>query len=156
MKKIPLTQGFEALIDDSDYAEVSRFNWHAQRRRGRVYAACRMGPGGSGIVYLHRFLIPGVPQVDHRYGNGLDNRRKNLRPATNKQNHQGHCHKFEGASSIYRGVSWYSRYAKWRARIRVEDREISLGYFPLEKDAARAYDTAARKYFGEFASPNFV
>lgn len=155
MKKIPLTQGFEALIDDSDHAQVSQFNWHAARRRGRVYAACRMGPGGSGIVFLHRFLIPGVPQVDHRDGNGLDNRRGNIRAATNQENQRGHRRNSKVASSIYRGVSWYPRYLKWRARVTVDNREVSLGYFSAEKDAAQAYDDAARKYFGEFASPNF-
>lgn len=90
MKEIPLTQGYVALVDDGDYEELSQFNWYANvQSDGRVYAR-RMNNRTKRQVSMHR-QIAGVPGlvIDHINGNGLDNRRDNLRgvsPAENAQN----------------------------------------------------------------------
>jgi HNH endonuclease len=157
VKTIPLTQGKVALVDDADYEVVSKFKWYALKSRHTFYAVRNFpkGNGKQGLIRLHRFLLPGHPEIDHRDGDGLNNQRENLRPATRSQNEWGACHKRRGVSSVYRGVSWYSRDKKWLSYIHVSGKGKHLGYFLSEEDAARAYDTAARKYFGEFASPNF-
>lgn len=88
--------------------------------------------------------------VDHINGNGLDNRRVNLRLATSLQN-QGNSRKRRNASSYYKGVSWYKPLKKWRAQIKVDKHVIHLGYFVSEEEAAIVYQEAAIAHFGEFA-----
>lgn len=157
MKTIPLTQGKVALVDDADYEAVSQFKWCALKIGRRFYAVrnVRRPDGKIANQYMHRFLMPGAPEVDHRDGDGLNNQRNNLRPATSQQNHQGFKSKAAGKTSKFRGVSWRKERQKWRGHIQVDGKFVHLGSFKNEEDAARAYDAAARKYFGEFASPNF-
>lgn len=157
MKTIPLTQGQVALVDDADYEAVSQFKWCAMKNRRGFYAGRGVYKtnGKHTVQYLHQFLLPGVSRIDHRDGNGLNNRRHNLRPATNQQNLQGARRKKIGATSRFRGVSWFSQYSKWQASIKVNGKPIHLGYHEVEAKAAKAYDVAARKYCGDFASPNF-
>jgi hypothetical protein len=92
--------------------------------------------------------------VDHRNGIGLDNRRANLRLATNSQNG---CNKpkKKNTSSQFIGVSFHKKAGKWACFIRNKGRRTWLGSFESEIDAARAYDEAAKKYHGEFARLNF-
>lgn len=158
MKEIPLTQGYVATVDDADYEAVSAHKWHIKKARQCIYAVrkIRLPDGRLVPQYLHRFLMPGIKSIDHKDGNALNNSREsNLRAATPLQNKRGFQHKRVGASSKYRGVTWHARIAKWQCRIRVLGKLLHLGYFPVEKSAARAYDKAARQYFGDFAAPNF-
>lgn len=92
-------------------------------------------------------------EVDHRNGDGLDNRRDNLRYATRARNTANRAS--VGGSSRFKGVSWSKRDKIWYANICVNYRTIYLGTYRNEEDAARAYDAAAKKYFGAFARPNF-
>jgi hypothetical protein len=104
---------------------------------------------------MHRLILPDTEMVDHINHDGLDNRRSNLRPATQGQN-QGNVTKTSRATtSQYKGVSWYPRYCKWIARAPRGARQATIGYFDSEVDAALAYDYVAREYFGEFACLNF-
>lgn len=158
MKTIPLTRGMFALVDDSDFEEVSQFRWQAHRSRRGFYAAhteARVN-GTRRRILMHRLLL-GVKSgdTDHRDGNGLNNQRDNLRVATHRQNLQAFQHKRAGTSSRFRGVSWHPANRKWRALIGLPGKVKHLGMFTHEEDAARAYDAAARQFFGEFASPNF-
>jgi hypothetical protein len=145
--KIQLTRGYEALVDDADYELVIAAGpWHANVKPNAVYAVNSAGKK------LHRFLT-GITEpsidVDHKNHNTLDNRRANLRVATKSQNH-ANTRKLPGTSSRFKGVYFYKRTGKWRAKIRVRGKHISLGYFNSEIDAALAYYEAAREHFGEF------
>ena len=158
MKTIELTQGKEALVDDQDFAHLSQWKWCAIFKGRGWYAQRRLrrkevGDGPRGTTYMHNQIIGG--RVDHRDGNGLNNQRSNLRPAGDQQNKRAFRQKPLGKSSRFRGVHWHSATGKWKAEITVDYRNIYLGVHASEEAAARAYDEAARQYFGEFASPNF-
>lgn len=135
-----------ALVDDADYDRVSRHRW---RRYGGDYAATDID---GEAVYMHHFILGDTSEVDHRDGNGLNNQRENLRPATRTQNMQNRA---GWGSSGFKGVSWFAQRGKWRARIAADGREKTIGYFDTAEDAARAYDRKAVELFGEFARLNF-
>jgi len=151
--QIPLTQGKTAIVDDSDYPFLSQFKWQAMFNRGRWYA--RAWIGGRRVT-MHRALIQANARqpIDHKNGNGLDNRRSNLRlctPAQNAMNRRPQKH-----SSRYKGVRWHSDYSKWVARIKVNQKLIHIGCFQTEEEAAEAYNREAVKLFGEFAMLNKI
>ena len=157
MKKIPLTQGKFALVDDEDYnAVVSKGRWSAQKvSGGRNYYAQRQG----GLM-MHRLIMdaPKDMVVDHINGDGLDNRRENLRLATRQQNAINTNHGWGKAK--YVGVSWDERMGKWKTQVHLRDPNTGrivphhLGYFDSEIEAARAHDRKRRELFRDFAKPN--
>ena len=149
MKEIKLTKGAVALVDDADYTYLVKFPWYAATRRGKIkYAATDAHPDH----YMHRIILkpPAGLTVDHINNNGLDNQRTNLRAATLTQQNRNVLPK---KNRKYKGV--YTNRTKWRAQIRLNKQSIWLGAFDDEKDAAKAYDEAAKKYFGAFARLNF-
>ncbi|WP_408640432.1 AP2 domain-containing protein [Sphingobium chungbukense] len=132
-----------ALIDVADSSLLASGGWsvnegYAQHKiRGK----------------LHRAIIGGdCEAIDHVNHDRLDNRRQNLRPSTQQANQFNK--KPQGGRSRYKGVTWYPEQG-WVARITRDRKRHFLGAFPTDELAARAYDTAARRLFGEFAFLNF-
>jgi hypothetical protein len=157
--KIPLTQGYEAIVDAEDAERVLAHNWHAHVGKRGVYArrnAARIG-GKRGVILMHRWIMglgPGDPEVDHRNHDTLDNRRNNLRACTNSQNQANRSRKTRRTSSRYRGVTLHRRSGRWQAAIRVNGKDFYLGLFNCEEEAAIAYNVAAREHFGDFSALN--
>lgn len=156
-KEIPLSQGMVALVDDDMYEELMQYKWSAIRRRYTWYAfrSTQRVDGRQTTILMHRAILqtPKGMLTDHADGNGLNNIRSNLRACTkqqNQQNQRGH-----GGSSKYKGVSWSKARKKWHARIETNGKTSHLGYFANEDDAAKSYDVAALRLFGEFALLNF-
>lgn len=140
------------IIDDDDYQLVSNRHWTLNKSRNTFYL---LSQRPKPVIALHRLLM-GFPeglQVDHVNGNGLDNRRSNLRLATNKQN----CaNQVSPRGRKYKGVYYESSSKKFKAHIRVNNVLKNLGRYRTEEQAALAYNKAAIKYFGEFAKLNTI
>lgn len=160
--RIPLNSrkhpGHYALIDERDAELVAPFPWRILKRGNRSYAMSHtpIGEGRYRAVQMHRLIMdaPVGTDVDHINGDGLDNRRENLRFCNDSLNAANRAIR-PGGSSRYRGVAWHARCGKWQASIKVHDKNHYLGVFQSEEAAAYAYDNAAREYFGEFARLNF-
>ena len=154
--EVPLSKGKTTLIDRDDFERVTKHKWYLGSM-GKGYAAHSVWqPGGkTKAIYLHRFILDAPPgmEVDHINGDPLDNTRKNLRLCTHKQNTYNQRVQTRVKASRFRGVR-SSRGKRWIAQIRVDGKQMYLGIFECEEDAARVYDEAAKKYFGEFAYLN--
>lgn len=140
------------LIDSKDYDEFVKYNWGIQNCDNRLYV--RVFSGGK-IIYLHRLLLNPLDEeyVDHINGNGLDNRRCNIRVCTHSQN-AANAQLSKNNTSHYKGVTWDIGHNKWRAQIRLNRKTIYLGLYTIPAEAALAYDVAAKKIFREFAKTN--
>ena len=151
--KVPLTKGQHALIDDADLDTVEAIGpWFAGERRNTFYACHSTFVNGKGGTLLMHNVITGWPYVDHINGNGLDNRRQNLRSA-NASTNAANSRKRSDNTSGFRGVS--QKHGQWRAAMQLKGRYIYLGLFASPIEAALAYDAAALHHFGEYARPNF-
>jgi hypothetical protein len=160
-KEIPLTQGFFALVDDEDYEALNKFKWHVDERKdGKDWRAVRSLPrtktGPRKTIFMHRFILNANDGqiVDHKNGNGLDNRRANIRLCSQGQN-LANMRNTQHHSSRFKGVYWYERVKKWQVNIRKDGRTQYLGRFYSEEVAARVYDAKAKELFGDFAKLNF-
>ena len=156
-KVIKLTRGMATIVDPEDYALVSQYKWHARydpktRSYRALHSHRQEGPRNQRTIYLARLIMSAHPgsHVDHINHDTLDNRRCNLRvcsPAENNMGRKSHIKE-------YKGVHWHTRDCVWNANIRVNKRLIHLGSFKNKLEAAKAYDEAAKRYFGEFACLN--
>lgn len=153
MKKICLTQGRFALVDEEDFEYLIQRKWHVQKGRSTFYAIANKGIFPKPIL-MHRMVLnaPAGTLVDHINGNGLDNRRENLRLCTPHENQRNHK-LYSTNKTGFKGVSAFRN--KFKATIGFENRQIFIGLFTTPQEAAKAYDKAALKYFGEFANINF-
>lgn len=160
MKEIALTNGGTALVDDEDFESLNRFKWRRSDQGKGHYAVRNEGVyklGTFKLILMHRAIKDAQKGqiLDHINGNGLDNRKDNLRFCTHAQNMQNQRSKNVAGTSRYKGVHWHPRGNSWRARIVVNKKSISGGCYAIEADAAKAYDALAAQHFGEFARLNF-
>jgi hypothetical protein len=156
MMQVPLSLGLFALVDDADYEHVmAAGQWSARPSGQTVYAQRRLSrPGRSATTQsLHTFLT-GWPYVDHRNGDGLDNQRHNIRQSTHAQN-TANRRLPKSSTTGFKGVTRRKRDGRYQAQIGAHGRHYHLGYHFTAEAAARAYDAAALRLFGEFARINF-
>lgn len=158
MKTIPLTKGYEAIVDDEDYEMLSVHKWCVNVNRNAVYVR-RGAPRCKGKqmeIKMHTVIMnaPEGTQVDHIDGNGLNNQKSNLRIVTNRQN----CmNRHQMKTSRYPGVTWAKRERRWVAQAQIDGKHIHLGTFRTEKEAYAVYlarvHPIEEKLFKKMASP---
>jgi hypothetical protein len=152
VRYIALTKGLCAIVDAEDYEEVSQYKWSAHINGANRYAVrCNKGKR----LAMHRFIMkpPKGMVVDHIDGNGLNNRRSNLRICTAQQNQ---CNrKPRGRTSRFKGVRYRKEQGKYVAAIMSRGELIHIGCFDDEEEAAHARDRKAIELHGEFAYLNF-
>ncbi len=151
MRYIELTQGKHAIIDDEDFDLVNVYTWCALKKGGNWYVSSHKH---NKILYIHRLIMNPKKneQVDHKNGDGLDNRKQNLRICNNQQN--AFNAKGRQKTSKYKGVSWFKQTKRWRTVIMLNKKQIHIGYFEDEIEASKAYNKKAKELFGEFARIN--
>ena len=153
--RLTLPCGRIVIFNEQDAKLLVGFRWRSFKNDHNRTWYSRARIGGK-IVRMHRLII-GAPDgllVDHRDGNGLNNRRSNLRLATTAQNTRNSCGR--GGASGFKGVYRACNGSpSWVGSIKADGKRIHLGSFPTEAEAARAYDAAALRLFGEFARLNF-
>lgn len=159
MKRIELTQGKIALVDDEDFDYLSSFRWHAIQCKHSPdlwYAVHQESKPKRRRISMHSLLMPHRDGhvVDHVSGDGLDNRRSNLRYATPKENMQNQK-RHSDSKSPYKGIWRAPRCDRWGVQIYHNKKRHYLGLFKDPVDAARVYDFVARQVFGPFARLNF-
>jgi hypothetical protein len=159
MKMIPLRKDDSryAIVDDSDYAKAMTTQWAPWKQsKGRTtyVVAYLRTEGRLRRIFLHRFILDAQPgtMIDHANGDGLDNRRENLRFCQHCDNMRN-IHVIR-ARSGFKGVRRSRHGRSWQARIKTNRKETILGLFPSPELAAQAYDNAAIKLFGSFAATN--
>jgi hypothetical protein len=163
-RTIELTQGYVATVDAEDYDRLidgpkwqARIDYHADGGVRTVYAKrnVRRADGTWTTQRMHSALLPDASLVDHIDGDGLNNTRANLRPASGAENQRNASRRRDNTSG-FKGVSWDKREGKWRAYIHADGRQRHAGHHADPQTAARAYDAAARELHGEYASLNFA
>lgn len=158
MRKIQLTRGKVALVDDVDYEWLNQWKWCAETRGGIWYAKrSERVNGKKRSVLMHRVIL-GLEygnklMGDHKNHNGLDNRRDNIRTATYPQNSANKRKHYKSKyTSRYLGVSYEEDRKKWRASVTGD----KSPRFDSEKEAAKWYNAVAKIKHGEFANLNKI
>lgn len=150
MKEIKLTQGKVVLVDDIDFDWLNQWKWYYDHG----YARRDFGGRNNKIhIYMHRLIITGK-EIDHINGNGLDNRRSNLRVATHADNLKNMT-KHKDTVSGLKGAYFAKDKNRWFSRIMVNGKNFFLGYFSTKEESAKAYDAASKELHGDFGRRNY-
>lgn len=160
MKEIKLTQGKVAIVDENLFDELNKYKWHY----GLGYARrnIRLENGKRKMIFMHRAIMdtPEGFETDHINGIKLDNRRENLRIVTKELNQHNSKPRKDKSNSRYKGVTFYKskrhKTGKWTARIQVNNKRITIGYYKTEIEAAKAYNEYARSVYGDYAMLNVI
>lgn len=152
MKRIPLTQGKFALVDDEDFEYLNQWKWHTQRgENGNYYAARKGGDRVHKRIHTEIFKVSPGNLVDHIDGNGFNNQKENLREATRSQNAHNSKRPITNTSG-FKGVYLSANKANpWRATIKFQGKFYRLGYFKTAEEAHIAWKKAAILLHGAFA-----
>ena len=158
MKRIPLTQGKFAIVDDDKYDWLNQWKWCAHKNGNNHYAVRSSSrKTGKKSIKMHRLILGLQPNdgkiTDHLNTNALDNRRVNLRICTTSENARNQKPR---RNKKYKGIYFHKYAKKWFSRIYYQQCRIWLGSFDNKIEAAKAYDKAAKKLYGEFARTNFL
>jgi hypothetical protein len=159
MKEIKLSQRgknkgkYVALVDDDDFDCLNQFKWSVYKSSNSFYTIRAIRIDGRRITQSMHCAIMNGKGIDHIDHNGLNNQKSNLRFCTQGQNMMN-TRKRENCSSIYKGVSFYKSYGRWKANTAINGKDIFLGYFDTEIEAAMAYNKKAIEIYGEFANLN--
>lgn len=159
MAEIKLTQNQVAIVDDEDFARLSKFKWHAGWQwQGKLFYAVRSAPqdddGKQSKIIMHREIMdaPAGLVVDHINHDTLDNRKCNLRICTQSENSMNRKGAKRNSKSGIRGVSWDKNRNKWHVMIGANKKMMHVGYFNEVDAAADAAKLAILKYHGRFAN----
>lgn len=164
MKEIQLTQGYVAIVDDDDFEYLIQYKWRVKidkKRLNGIQYAIRSKRFGKITKHflMHRDILnaPSDKLVDHINGNGLDNRKSNLRLCNNSENLRNKGKDAGTYKSKYKGVTKVSNTKnRWRAYITLDRKYKELGTYATEKEAAIAYNNAALIIYKEFAKLNDI
>lgn len=159
MKKIPLSQGKFALVDDEDYERIKQHKWGLLKTPYTFYVTRRTSrKTGQKTIYMHREILGLKPfdgiLVDHQDHNGLNNRRCNIRACTRGENAMNSRPR-ETKASRFKGIRVGGTGKGWTARIKFQGAITHLGTYATEEKAAKVYDKKAVELFGKFACLNF-
>lgn len=149
---VPLTRGYEAVIDAADVPLVEGYAWKALVDTRRVYATTEVGGRkAKKSLRMHRVIMdaPSGVDVDHIDHNGINNRRSNMRFCTRSENLQNQRKRLDNTSG-FKGVHYYKRTGRWRAYIMRDSKERHLGYFDTPEQAYAAYCRASEYLHGEY------
>lgn len=159
MKEIQLTKGKVALVDDEDFEYLNQWKWQANKNGNKFYAVTSLLINGKyKTTFMHRLITNNKNakmHTDHINGDGLDNRKINLRICTHSQNLMNRGTQANNKTG-YKGVSYDKRINKFKATISINGINKNLGSYINPYDAARAYNQAAQKYHGEYAQLNVI
>lgn len=163
MRKIKLTQGKYALVDDADFDWLAQWKWQYDKklqhavRNTYIKGSGKQGQKNDCHVMARDIMdCPADMVVDHINHNRTDNQRENLRICTKQQNSFNKQQRAKSNTSGFKGVSWNKNAAKWMAKINANNVQIYLGIYSDIREAIEAYNQAATKYHGRFAKHNDV
>jgi hypothetical protein len=153
--------GHKVIVDDEDFEELSRYNWHPANSHDKKVAYAKGHIDGI-LIKMHRFILKiheydiKNKLIDHKDQNGLNNQKDNLRICDNSKNKQNANKRKVKCSSKYKGVSFNKALCKWQSYIMINQKRFHIGYYNIEEDAALAYNEKAIELFGEFVCLNII
>jgi hypothetical protein len=156
MKKISLTKGLEAIVDEEDYKYLIKWRWCADKKGYAVRSERRSETGRNyrKMIYMHRVILPhSYLEIDHADGNVGNNQKSNLRIATHSENMRNRKLQKNNTSG-YKGVWFNKKRMRFIASIKINGVSKTVGWAYTAEEAGRIYDLFAKKIYGKFARTN--